>query len=196
VRLPGDRFQSLQSLVDRVRAAGPPVQDLYFLRARLSLRRTGLLRTGGLARRATARAGLRGDRARRHPSGRGDAARRLLGGRGDRLPAPRSGASPCTSRYPRPGTGQPPGLPRARGLSILDAAVPRLGSCHYAPRGERQRGDRGRRLLPGASTASSARSSRALDVVDQIRKMRAKSRGPHQGVPVTSILIESTTATN
>jgi cyclophilin family peptidyl-prolyl cis-trans isomerase len=33
-----------------------------------------------------------------------------------------------------------------------------------------------------------------IDVVDQIRKVPTKSRGPHQDVPVTSIVIESATA--
>ncbi len=64
--------------------------------------------SGGVPRRATARARVRGDRARRYHRGR-DAAHRLRVGRGDRSPGHRR----ALPRHPRPGTGQPPGAPRA-----------------------------------------------------------------------------------
>ena len=48
---------------------------------------------------------------------------------------------------------------------------------------------RARRRRAGA-TASSARSSKAQDVVDKIRKVKTGTRGMHQDVPVDDVIIE------
>ena len=148
--LRGDCFQGLQ--FRRPRAGRRPAgARLSLLCARLSLRRACFPRTGGLARRTTAQAGLRGDRARRHHRGR-DAARRLPGRRSGRSLGL---ARPHRCVLPRhPAASHWPTSWPASG-SVSPSSMPRWPLCAW---GERQRRDRGRGLIRGHGHRDRSRS--------------------------------------
>jgi hypothetical protein len=153
--------ESLRRIAPSSSAGGPPASGAG-LCARLSLRRACLPLTGGLARRAFARARLRRVCARRHHRG-GDAARRLVEATAHRVPLWRIAVYFHDTR----------GQALANILACLGLGVLSARSFGYCVFGE---------VVEG------------IDVVDQIRKVPTKSRGPHQDVPATSIVIGSATA--